>query len=271
MRNDKIKKEEQKQRTSNYTIRRLPNGIFAICEGDKVFKDFVAKEYSRDRRELMRREVHNLKKLSDLPNVPKIQQVTRDVVVLHRIFCKDLFDIVVEGEKEFSEGEIKHIIKRLLETVQIIHSRGIIHRDIKPENVMYDTETKEVYLVDFDQQTTPAYSPPEVILQNGLYIKSIDVWGIGIVCYILTTGHAPWLKKKKVISTPYYPIRRNVSDELKDFIAKLLNKDAVKRITIDEALKHPWFDKQHENLDTKNLFKPYNKNTENAETREIKT
>jgi len=33
-----------------------------------------------------------------------------------------------------------------------------------------------------------------------------------------------------------------ISDTCKDLIRKMLIKDPAKRITIDEALKHPWFE-----------------------------
>ena len=36
-------------------------------------------------------------------------------------------------------------------------------------------------------------------------------------------------------------IFENLSDELKDMIQRLLEVDSQKRITIEEALNHPWF------------------------------
>ena len=41
------------------------------------------------------------------------------------------------------------------------------------------------------------------------------------------------------------PIWKEISDEAKDFITKLLEKDLKKRIEMKEALEHPWFKKFH--------------------------
>jgi serine/threonine protein kinase len=45
----------------------------------------------------------------------------------------------------------------------------------------------------------------------------------------------------KKLDLDRYPALRNVSKEGKDLISKLLQKDPKKRLTSDEALKHPWF------------------------------
>lgn len=37
------------------------------------------------------------------------------------------------------------------------------------------------------------------------------------------------------------PIWEEISDEAKDFVAKLLTVNSEERLTADEALKHPWW------------------------------
>lgn len=36
---------------------------------------------------------------------------------------------------------------------------------------------------------------------------------------------------------------RSISSEAKDLVIKLLENDPIDRLSIDEALMHPWFDK----------------------------
>jgi serine/threonine protein kinase len=44
-----------------------------------------------------------------------------------------------------------------------------------------------------------------------------------------------------------------VSKETKDLILKLLEKGATKRLTVDQAINHPWFLLSGEELETKQI------------------
>lgn len=77
----------------------------------------------------------------------------------------------------------------------------------------------------------------------------MDVWSIGVLCYELSTGHAPFESTKskqetyrKIINSDLkYP--RYLSKEIREFISKLLVRNPEKRMTLKEALQHPWLQK----------------------------
>uniref|UniRef100_A0A670ZIS7 Death associated protein kinase 2 n=1 Tax=Pseudonaja textilis TaxID=8673 RepID=A0A670ZIS7_PSETE len=75
------------------------------------------------------------------------------------------------------------------------------------------------------------------------------VWSIGVITYILLSGASPFLGETKQetlanITAISYEFDEeffsHTSDLAKDFIRKLLVKDTRKRLTIQEALRHPW-------------------------------
>lgn len=89
--------------------------------------------------------------------------------------------------------------------IKYLHKRNVCHRDIKPQNIIV-TKSKELRLLDFNiskffkssdsqnfetvfltQMSTPLYAAPEVYRGKG-YDQSIDIWGIGIIGYLLCGG-----------------------------------------------------------------------------------
>ena len=44
----------------------------------------------------------------------------------------------------------------------------------------------------------------------------------------------------KELQKAQYTLPETVSPELKDFLAQMIQPDASKRLTAEEALKHPW-------------------------------
>eukprot|EP00300_Choanocystis_sp_HF-7_P021147 c20742_g1_i10.p1 GENE.c20742_g1_i10~~c20742_g1_i10.p1 ORF type:complete len:147 (+),score=49.73 c20742_g1_i10:181-621(+) len=142
-----------------------------------------------------------------------------------------------------------------------MHKNDIVHRDIKPENIVFDRpgDDAALKLTDFgfaeifqsngklsDTCGTPEYVAPEVILEQE-YDSSVDIWSVGVVIYILLCGLPPFHGKTEMellnnITTakvkflrPYWDV---VSDQAKDLITHLLEKDPQKRFTAQEALEH---------------------------------
>lgn len=79
------------------------------------------------------------------------------------------------------------------------------------------------------------------------------MWSIGIMTYYMLAGDPPFNAENDselfdlIVSTDVPFLDKNwkhASPDAIDFIQKLLVKDAERRLTAIEALKHPWI-KQH--------------------------
>ncbi|XP_042565227.1 calcium/calmodulin-dependent protein kinase type II subunit beta isoform X6 [Clupea harengus] len=141
---------------------------------------------------------------------------------------------------------------------------GVVHRDLKPENLLLASKCKNaaVKLADFglaievqgDQQAwfgfagTPGYLSPEV-LRKEAYGKPVDIWACGVILYILLVGYPPFWdedqhKLYQQIKAGAYdfpsPEWDTVTPEAKNLINQMLTINPAKRITAQEALKHPW-------------------------------
>lgn len=96
----------------------------------------------------------------------------------------------------------------------------------------------------------PEYVGPEVVNREGVGYEQ-DLWSMGIISYILLSGHSPF--KGKNDRETLINIREgqwqfqgkiwnNVSPEARDFISRLLVYNPLDRMDVQTALKHPWFD-----------------------------
>jgi len=126
--------------------------------------------------------------------------------------------------------------------------------DLKPENLLYltKTATSDLVLADFgiakmldskdEVLTTMAgsfgYAAPEVMLKRG-HGKPVDMWSLGVITYTLLCGYSPFRsenlqdlidecsKSNGVVFHERY--WKDVSDDAKDFIQRLLQPDADNR------------------------------------------
>ena len=93
------------------------------------------------------------------------------------------------------------------------------------------------------------------------YGEECDEWACGVLMYILLAGFPPFVGdseeeifkniKNKNVDLNIKELK-NVSKNCKDLISKLLIKNPKKRITAEQALKHPFFNDKTQILD-KNL------------------
>ena len=132
---------------------------------------------------------------------------------------------------------------------------NIIENEIYTKNLkIYNFRLK---LTDFgiskiftrnDEIRTLAYSAPEVLRND--YNEQCDMWSCGVIMYLLLSGHYPFYGEnkdevtRKIFSCDYNFDQEyflNVSEDAKNLIKKCLTPDHNKRISVEEALNHKYF------------------------------
>jgi len=179
----------------------------------------------------------------------------------------DLLDDL-HRKKRYTERRAKQISKCLMKAIRYCHDNRIIHRDIKPENILLD-KNGDVKLADFGLSTytstpspyalktrcgTDTYMAPEILLSRR-YGAPVDMWGMGILIFIMIGGYHPFIglsleesdrlvKEGDVLFQEEY--WGDVSKDAKDLISKLLTKDPATRINAPGALKLHWLEEKKE-------------------------
>lgn len=230
-----------------------------------AIKMIEKKNLNDSEREMLRSEIAIMKLLNH-PHVVEMKEVFEDknyvYVVMELVEGGELFDRI-RKKRVFSEYMAYHIIKQLLETVKYLHDVGIIHRDIKPENILLSdtSDLPTIKLADFGLSKlvgpddllrvpcgTLAYVAPEVLMGNP-YGKSVDMWSIGVVCYLMVRGRLPFDSKdkqtliEKTIEAKLEltgPCWVKLTNYVKEFLAQMLCKDVSQRLTCEQALNHSW-------------------------------
>ncbi|KAG7468259.1 hypothetical protein MATL_G00141090 [Megalops atlanticus] len=256
----------------------LGSGQFAIVKrcrekstGLSFAAKFIKKRQSRASRrgvsrEEIEREVNILQELQH-PNIITLHDVyenrTDVVLILELVSGGELFDFLAQKES-LCEEEATQFIKQILEGVHYLHSKKIAHFDLKPENIMLldkNVPLPRIKIIDFGLAHrieegvefknifgTPEFVAPEIVNYEPLGLEA-DMWSIGVITYILLSGASPFLGETKQetlanISAMNYEFDEeffsHTSELAKSFIRQLLEKNTRKRLTIQDALNHPW-------------------------------
>uniref|UniRef100_A0A4X1VKH9 Peripheral plasma membrane protein CASK n=1 Tax=Sus scrofa TaxID=9823 RepID=A0A4X1VKH9_PIG len=174
------------------------------------------------------------------------------------------FEIVKRADAGFvySEAVASHYMRQILEALRYCHDNNIIHRDVKPHCVLLASKENsapvklggfgvaiqlgESGLVAGGRVGTPHFMAPEVVKREP-YGKPVDVW-CGVILFILLSGCLPFYGTKErlfegIIKGKYKMNPRqwsHISESAKDLVRRMLMLDPAERITVYEALNHPW-------------------------------
>ncbi|KAM3172575.1 hypothetical protein ACTXT7_014248 [Hymenolepis weldensis] len=239
-----------------YALKIVPKKTFSSFNGANL-----------NNRELT--EVEILKKLN-YPCIVKIHDVIESddtlYIVLELVEGGELFQRVVDSGF-LPEDDTKFLFLQMLMATKYLHDNGITHRDLKPENILLSGKSNRclIKVTDFglskivSENTmlrtfcgTPTYLAPEILTTAGAgtYTPAIDIWSLGVILYVCLVGYPPFTDDRKDYDLKTQIIRglydfpekfwSGVSESAKDLVSKLICVDPAKRITLEEAIMHPW-------------------------------
>jgi len=185
-----------------------------------------------------------------------------------------------QTESRLCESEAAVWTRQLYLGLRDLHCLGILHRDIKPENLLISADGT-LRIADFgwcaDLRDAPCtlagtflYMAPEVLGEHGIQTEAIDVWSAGVTVLQLLTGRpmlttylgpgssglsatdphratkmkTGWLVAEIAEKCPPPEHKRpaDVSWRCWDFIRQLLVPNVYERISVADALAHPWLE-----------------------------
>lgn len=173
----------------------------------------------------------------------------------------------LDAAKSFSEPLARSLFVQILEAVEYMHSEGICHRDIKTENIFVD-EKFNLKLGDFGfasrestnmtQRGTNLFMAPEIHEGNAYNGKSVDVFALGVLLFVMVIGKYPFVSAKKTdcmfklvhlnkmqlfwkITTRNKQELKDLSTEFKELIGLMLSPDPIERPWISDIKAMSWF------------------------------
>ena len=217
-------------------------------------KNYFAKHYKKIKNiKMIYNEINILKELTGL-NVPKIlnYNIQKKYIIYNYISGQNLNHLKV--------AELKYktlIFIKILDTISLIHKKGIIHCDLKPENIILSGNI--IYIIDFGiacHLNQPyifkgigsiEFSAPEQFNRENVSVKT-DIYSLGIILYKMLTDVLPFTSstnnKDEIMHNHLnnnYILPSHISSNLPSYydriIKKCLNPNPIDRYESVEELK----------------------------------
>lgn len=174
----------------------------------------------------------------------------------------------IQKQRKFTESRARLCLAECCLAIKAMHDKNVIHRDLKPENILLDSDG-HVKVVDYGLAKgnitgageeggtktfcgTPEYVAPELVENRG-HGKAVDWWALGVILFELLYGLPTFYDKNvkkmytKILHDPIkFSSNVAVSDQAKDFIRKLLERNVMNRLGSSatgpqDVLNHPFF------------------------------
>ena len=184
--------------------------VFCRREGkDVLVRSDQHKEKYRTIVKMFMREARSIAKMRH-PNIVGVHRIFEDnqtaYMVLDLIHGRDLLSIVKDEKGLLTPAQIKEILIKVLDAVDLVHKNDLLHRDISPDNILLD-KWGNPFLIDFGAAREEAsretravssvlvvkdgYSPQEFYFAGGKQGPSSDLYALGATFYHLISGTAP--------------------------------------------------------------------------------
>lgn len=184
--------------------------VFCRREGKRVLvRSNTHHEKYRAIVKMFMREARSIAKLRH-PNIVGVHRIFEDndtaYMVLDLIHGRDLLSLVKDKEDALSADQMKSVLIKVLDAVELVHQNDLLHRDLSPDNILLDKWGSPI-LIDFGAAREEAsretravsavlvvkdgYSPQEFYFAGGKQGPSSDLYALGATFYHMISGEAP--------------------------------------------------------------------------------
>lgn len=181
-------------------------------------------------------------------------------------------EALMKVEKKVSLQKIRRIAHKIASGLNYLKTKNVIHGDLKPENIIFGVGGTKIIDFGLSKVTTsidpkvptiatgtPYYMPLEGF--DGKYSFATDVFSLGVVLFRMCNGRFPFpadTQKRLITMLTFGKFRFSAETtadaDLKNLITKMLETDIDKRITIEEVLKHDFFNPDSNDEDLSDIF-----------------
>ncbi|KAF3035129.1 MAP kinase Pmk1 [Didymella heteroderae] len=237
---------------------------------------------------------------------PRNYETFTEVYLIQELMETDMHRVI--RTQELSDDHCQYFIYQTLRALKAMHSANVLHRDLKPSNLLLNancdlkvcdfglarsaasTEDNSGFMTEY--VATRWYRAPEIMLTFKEYTKAIDLADHHQLTLILDVLGTPTMEdyygiksrrareyirslpfKKKI---PWKAMFPKTNDLALDLLERLLAFNPVKRITVEEALKHPYLEPYHDPDDEPTAdpipeeFFDFDKNKDNLTKEQLK-
>ena len=250
---------------NNYLIEDLKLGDI---NGQKCAR-IIDKSINQNKILMSDRIISTLVKLTH-PNIIKIIEILEDEKYFYIIYdyCpgKDLFNYFYSNRTQMNEVLIKKALTQILSALAYLHHSGVIYKNLIPSKILvynkeFDPNDIQIKLGDLINNTEgfskknytytgfgntinePLFIAPEYLEKK--YNHKVDIWGVGMLAYLLFVGAPPFKgPKHKIIydianSDIEYPPELEHSKRI--LLQKMLARNPNERSDADSLLKEDYF------------------------------
>ncbi|WVO13382.1 hypothetical protein L204_100997 [Cryptococcus depauperatus] len=159
-------------------------------------------------------------------------------------------------------GSTRYYSAQLLDTIEFMHSVGVIHRDLKPENILLD-DNMRVKITDFGSAKIVDREEPEEeikrrsfvgsadfvspeVLRNEVVTPASDIWAFGCIVFQFITGKPPFRA-----ATDYLTFQRilklemsfpeGFDEQAEELVNSCLKLDPMQRPSTSSLKSHAFF------------------------------
>ena len=170
---------------------------------------------------------------------------------------------------KYDEKLIKKWILEIASGIKFLHDNDIAHCDIKSDNILLGKDGK-CKLSDFGSslrmnepednilrtQGNIYFFPPELVEdkekeKKSIDYKAVDIWDFGISIYTYIFKRLPFMPENrenivelfKEITEGNFDYNKNgitISEEMRQLLNRIFEKDPEKRFTADDIVNYPW-------------------------------